>query len=274
MAFDIAMCDPNHYTIEYSINPWMKTNVKLGQEGDAYAQARTQWQQLYDALSAMVDVDVCESQPRMPDMVFFGNAGLLIGNTYIPPRFTYPERQGEEQYLKAWAKQRRLEIVELSKSCRFEGEADALVDTYRKIIWGGSEFRTTCNAHRELSKIFDIPAISLTMTNEYFYHLDTCLSPLFNGVLLYYPHAFDKHSQEAIESEVSKEMRIPVSDEDAQYFACNVVQVKNTVFVNNASEYLSAQLKEHNIQVQRIPLDEFLKAGGGAKCLTLTRYVL
>jgi hypothetical protein len=68
---------------------------------------------------------------------------------------------------------------------------------------------------------------------------------------------------------VPAELRIAVGEADAMAFACNAVNLGETVIVNRASDALEKQLARHGYRLRATPLDEFLKAGGSAKCLTL-----
>ena len=89
------------------------------------------------------------------------------------------------------------------------------------------------------------------------------------GWLLYYPPAFDQNSQDKIMKHVPEDKRIIVSDEDALRFACNAVDLNHHIFMNDASEELQNRLRQVGFTPVVTPLTEFLKAGGGAKCLTL-----
>jgi N-dimethylarginine dimethylaminohydrolase len=60
-----------------------------------------------------------------------------------------------------------------------------------------------------------------------------------------------------------------VDTEDAGNFACNAVNVGNTIFMNKASDALKSRLLVAGFKVNEVDLSEFLKAGGSAKCLTL-----
>ena len=68
---------------------------------------------------------------------------------------------------------------------------------------------------------------------------------------------------------LAAELRIAVGEPDAMAFACNAVNLGETVIVNRASDALEEQLARHGYRLRATPLDEFLKAGGSAKCLTL-----
>ena len=52
-------------------------------------------------------------------------------------------------------------------------------------------------------------------------------------------------------------------------FACNAVVVGKTVVTNSGCEQLGADLRARGYEPVATELDEFLKAGGSAKCLTL-----
>ncbi len=62
---------------------------------------------------------------------------------------------------------------------------------------------------------------------------------------------------------------IPVEEAEAHRFGCNAVVVGKTVVVNTGCERLAAALAERGYNPVAVELDEFLKAGGSAKCLTL-----
>jgi N-dimethylarginine dimethylaminohydrolase len=86
---------------------------------------------------------------------------------------------------------------------------------------------------------------------------------------MYHPPAFDFDSRIAIESRIPPHKRIIVDTLDAGNFACNAVNVGDTVILNTASDPLKARLMLAGFKVLEVGLSEFLKAGGSAKCLTL-----
>ncbi|RYD62765.1 MAG: fused N-dimethylarginine dimethylaminohydrolase/saccharopine dehydrogenase domain-containing protein, partial [Verrucomicrobiaceae bacterium] len=89
------------------------------------------------------------------------------------------------------------------------------------------------------------------------------------GFVLYYPDAFDAHSNLLIESRVPPEKRIAIEETDASNFACNAVCVGTTIILNKAGEKLRRRLTDAGFLVIETSLSEFLKSGGAAKCLTL-----
>jgi lysine-ketoglutarate reductase/saccharopine dehydrogenase-like protein (TIGR00300 family) len=259
------MCAPDHYDVDYVINPWMEGNIHKSSRDRAVEQ----WQQLYCILSDHATVDLIKPQKGVPDMVFTANAGLVLEKTAVLSRFFHKERQGEEPYFQQWFEENGFTVHVLPKDLPFEGAGDALLDREGRWLWAGYGFRSELGSHPYLAKWLDIEVLSLRLMDERFYHLDTCFCPLKDGYLLYYPPAFDAYSNRRIEMHVPAEKRIVVGETDAVNFACNAVNVDDMIIMNRASEELQYRLGDLGFKLIETPLTEFLKAGGAAKCLTL-----
>lgn len=259
------MCPPNHYDVDYVINPWMEGNIHKSSRD----RAEEQWQQLYHILKEHTTVDLITPERGVPDMVFTANAGLVLGNDVVLSRFYHKERQGEEPFFKQWFEQQGYTVHELPKDLPFEGAGDALFDREGRWLWAGYGFRSELDSHPLIAKWLDVEVLSLRLMDERFYHLDTCFCPLSNGYLLYYPPAFDAYSNRLIEMRVPEAKRIAIPESDAVNFACNAVNIDQTIVLNKASDELKSRLHAVGFNVIETPLTEFLKAGGASKCLTL-----
>ncbi|MGV0025965.1 bifunctional arginine dihydrolase/ornithine cyclodeaminase [Phormidesmis priestleyi] len=259
------MCPPDHYDVDYVINPWMEGNIHKSSRDRAVEQ----WQKLHNIIQDHAIVDLVKPEMGIPDMVFTANAGLVLGKTVVLSRFFHKERQGEEPFFKQWFEDNGYTVHELPKDLPFEGAGDALLDREGRCLWAGYGFRSELDSHPYLAKWLDIEVVSLRLMDERFYHLDTCFCPLNNGYLLYYPPAFDAYSNRMIEMRVPKAKRIPISEPDAVTFACNAVNIEEIVILNKASDELKQRLTQADFRVIETPLTEFLKAGGASKCLTL-----
>src|ERR1700731_4136828 len=94
----ILMCPPDHYGIEYEINPWMNRA-----HGAMPERACAQWRELHATLVRLgVQVELLTPQPGLPDLVFTANAGLIFGQRFFSSRFAHPERQRETPHFDAW----------------------------------------------------------------------------------------------------------------------------------------------------------------------------
>lgn len=261
----VLMCPTDHFGVEYVINPWME-----GQIGRVdIDKAAAQWQRLHDTLAEYADVHLVRSDKGLPDMVFTANAGLLLGDKFVPSNFYVPERDGEVPLFNQWFQDHDFEIVELPANVAFEGEGDALFHPGQPLLWAGYGCRSSIEAHPYLTDIFNVEVVSLRLVDTRFYHLDTCFYPLPDNKLVYYAPAFDERSRREIERRIPKENRIEIGDEDAMHFNCNTVRLGNTLVTSFASEALQEKLRAWGYDVRVSSVSEFLLAGGAAKCLTL-----
>lgn len=262
----VLMCDPAYFEVSYVINPWMTGHVH-----DTTAErSLRQWDALRETVQRHADVVIQPAAAGLPDMVFAANAGLVFGNSFVPSRFRYDERKGEEPHDRAFFVRHGFDIVDLPEGIFFEGAGDALFDrgTSRR-LWMGHGHRSDAEAAPALGRLLDIEVLPLKLADPRFYHLDTCFCPLADGYTLYFPAAFDATSLALIERHVPPAQRIAVDEHDAAGFACNAVNLGRVVILNRASPGLRSRLEGAGFMVIEVALDEYMKSGGAAKCLTL-----
>jgi N-dimethylarginine dimethylaminohydrolase len=258
----LLMCPPDYYGIEYEINPWM--NVERGAD---VTLARRQWGQLYDLLTAQMEIDaeLIEPVKGLPDMAFTANAGLVFEGKFIRSNFRYRERSGEAAYFEKWFAERGYEVVRLPENLFFEGEGDAFI--LGESLFAGYRFRSEIRSHTLIGEILQKEALSLELVDPRFYHLDTCFCPLRQDLIAYYPDAFDTYANRVIEENIPN--RIVVTPEDALRFGANAIVVGQSVVINSGCADLHQQLAGAGFTVHETDLSEFIKAGGSAKCLVL-----
>ena len=262
----LLMCAPSLYAVDYVINPWMQGNVGASSQ----ARAMQQWHQLHETLTRVAQVHLIQPVAGAPDMVFTANAGLAHNGIVAVSSFYHRERQGEEPHFRHWFAEAGYRVVNLPRATPFEGEGDALFSSDGSRLWIGHGTRTAQSSHHALSSLWDVETTSLRLIDPRFYHLDTCFAPLSDGSILYYPAAFDASSRAAIESFYAPEQRVAVDEDDAMRFACNAVNIGRTLVLHQISAKLEETLRMRGFHPVQIPLDEFLKAGGAAKCLVMT----
>ena len=260
----LLMCPPDFYGIEYEINPWMR--VSNQSNGN---RARTQWQALTQVLEKEIGVklEFMEPAPGLPDLVFTANAGVLHEGRAVPSRFRHPERQREERHFIDWFAEKGYEVISLDAEWDFEGAGDLL--GFPEFWFGGYRQRSDIRAYDQLSTIFSKRILPVELVDQRFYHLDTCLCPLSGGGLLYFPHAFDAYAQKVIAAHVEQGKLFAVPSSESERFACNAVCVDRHVVLPTGCPETMAWLTQQGYIPHPVELDEFLKAGGSAKCLTL-----
>lgn len=257
----ILMCPPDYYGIEYEINPWMSRS-----RGSSPVRAQEQWHALEAALRSLgVQVELMEPQPGLPDLVFTANAGLVFEKRFFSSQFKHDVRAKESPYFDAWFAAHGFEVEHLPEGVHFEGAGDALFCGPK--LFAGYRIRSDALGHQTLAGALGVQALPVELVDPRFYHLDTCFCPLSPTEALWFPGAFDAYGQKVLRAHVPH--LLDVVEEEAARFACNAVVVGKTVIVNAGSEQLMRDLGGHGYHCVAVELDEFLKAGGSAKCLTL-----
>jgi N-dimethylarginine dimethylaminohydrolase len=257
----ILMCPPDYYGIEYEINPWMSRSRQSDPE-----RSRSQWAAL-ESLLGQLGAEVKRLDPvrGLPDLVFTANAALVVRNTIYLSRFRFPARQPETPVDESWFRGQGFECVTVPDRWSFEGAGDALFcgDT----LFGGYIIRSDAGALHWLGGQIGCRTLPLQLVDEYYYHLDTCFCPLSETEALYFPTAFDEYAQRSLAEHIPS--LIAVVPEEAQRFACNAVVVGRHVVINTGCPRLEQDLRQRGYFPHSTELDEFIKAGGSAKCLTL-----
>lgn len=255
------MCPPDYYAIEYEINPWMKR-----ERGSTPERAHGQWRKLHDALAGLgVTIDLLTPQPGLPDLVFTANAGLIFQQRFFSSRFHHEVRARETPHFDAWFAAHDYTVEHLPEDVYFEGAGDALF--CGQMLFAGYRIRSDARGHQWLGRTLGRLVLPLELVDSYFYHLDTCFCPLAPGAALYYPEAFDSYGRKVLETHVPR--LLAVGKEEAYRFGCNAVVVGKTVVTNTGCDRLAADLRAWGYHAVQVELDEFLKSGGSAKCLTL-----
>jgi N-dimethylarginine dimethylaminohydrolase len=257
----ILMCPPDYYGIEYEINPWM--HVERGAKRE---RAQAQWQRLCETLRGLgVTVELMEPRPGLPDLVFTANAGLVFGDRFFSSSFRHEVRARESPYFDAWFAEHGFTVEHLPEGVYFEGAGDALF--CGRPLFAGYRIRSDVNGHQYLGKVLGRLVLPLELVSPYFYHLDTCFCPLAPDEAIYYPAAFDAYGQRVLQAHVPK--LLAVEEVEARRFGCNAVVVGRTVITNSGCPRLHAGLRTWGYEPVSVELDEFIKSGGSAKCLTL-----
>jgi N-dimethylarginine dimethylaminohydrolase len=255
------MCRPDYFGIEYEINPWMKRQSPADRD-----IALAQWQDLNQHLrQAGAEIALLDPVPGLPDLVFTANAAMIFRREAILARFRHTQRQGEEPHDERWLSADGFLVRKLPPEIYFEGAGDALFcgDT----LFAGYRIRSDARGQQHVGLMVGCRVIPLELVDPYYYHLDTCFCPLAPGQAIYFPPAFDHYGRQVL-AELVEDLT-EVDEQEARRFACNAVVVGRTVVTNTGCPRLHAALRAKGFDPRETPLDEFVKAGGSAKCLTL-----
>lgn len=269
----VLLTTPDHFRVEYVINPHMEGNL-----GDVDpARARRQWEALRDAY-ARIGMEVTElaGAPGLPDMVFCANQTL----PYLTPggergailsRMHAPQRKPEVAHYERFFRGEGYEVHALDPDLPgdFEGMGDALWHPGRYLLWGGYGYRTDRQVYDRLAEALGFPFVALELTDPDFYHLDTCLCPLDEETALYFPGAFSDDGLKAIRRHFRRLIEAP-EDEARGLFACNAHAPDGRhVFIQEGCETTEGLLRAAGYEPVPLDTSEFLKSGGSVFCMKL-----
>ena len=99
--------------------------------------------------------------------------------------------------------------------------------------------------------------------------MDTALSALPRGEIMYVPGAFTAEGRALIADRVTAAQRIALGMDDACAFAANTVCIGNNLVMPGCGPKLRSELESRGYKVVTVPLGSFQRSGGAAFCLTL-----
>jgi len=260
------MCPPQHFGVLYEINPWMSSAVSVDPE-----RALAQWEGLVATLEAAgAEVVVMEPAADVPDLVFTANAGLVNGGQFVPSHFRHPERRPETPINAAWFRERGWRVDQLPAELDHEGAGDALPFTPedgRTVLLSGYSFRSDAGAATELSTLLACPVRPIQLVDPRLYHVDLTFCPLDARRAIVAPVGWDAYGRRVVEALVPEPLVL--TDDETLSFCANSVVVGTNVVMPAVPPRVGRQLEAWGFAVVGCPVDEFLKAGGGCRCLTL-----
>ena len=263
------MVRPDHFRIDYVINPYMSTQDQPDPE-----LTMRQWESLRQAIvDAGGEVRVLAQRTDSPDMVYAMNLGLAA----LPHRVAGPHRVALSHMRFEPRRKESLTAAEWFTGHGFElsriggdgvgphfesGDAFPFGDSL--VVGYGP--RTEVDALKHLATEWKIRVRGLRIVHEGMYHLDLPFCPIDSTHALVYPPAFDAASQAELGGIVPNP--IVLTDEEAFAFSGNSLVVNGTVIMPACSPRLRQVLTGLGLRIVVLNLSEFHKAGGSARCLT------
>jgi N-dimethylarginine dimethylaminohydrolase len=255
------MCPPQHFGVLYEINPWMNREVTVDND-----RASAQWENLVANLRAAgAEVETIEPEAHVPDLVFTANAGLVNGDRFVPSNFRHPERQPETAVFSRWFAENGWSVDPLPDALDHEGAGDAL--PFNGVLVSGYRFRSDAAAAPVVSDLLDAPVRSIELVDERLYHVDLTFCPLDDRRAIAAPMGWDSYGRKVVQALVPEPLWL--EEDEALSFCANSVVIGATVVMPAVPVRIGRQLEAWGFDVVHSPVDEFLKAGGGCRCLTL-----
>lgn len=205
-AFEsVVMVSPDHFTVSYSINPYMKDADGNLNKIDGQL-AKSQWADLkatYERIG--YKVQVLEGHSALPDMVFAANqafpyrSALTGEKSVFLSRMRAPQRRAEVEYFDHFYRDQGYNIEQTRdpKAC-IEGNGDLLIHPSLPIVIAGYGYRTDLTVVEEISLRLGLTLLPVKLLSEDFYHLDTCLSIMNAETALIQRSAFEPEVYECL----------------------------------------------------------------------------
>jgi N-dimethylarginine dimethylaminohydrolase len=294
----VLLCSPKYFDVTESdpqnkhMDPNDRPNLKLA------IQQHDRLVGLYDHLG--LEVYLISPAPNLVDMTFAANLGVIVGNKAVLSNFTPLRRRLETDYYGPCLASLGYQIFRLPEGLFFEGAGDAIL--YKGKILCGYGFRTSHSALKLVERLLETEVVPLKLKlpgrgKRILYHLDT--AGIFMeeaGKIILCREALTRDALRRLEKLADI---IPADFRDADNLALNAVvipkseirfdkrslkddsvknlkaalafwpRIKGAVITSSlASKGLRRQIEECGYFPIFIDLDQFLKAGGGAFCLT------
>ena len=97
-----------------------------------------------------VQVELMTPQPGLPDLVFTANAGLVFGKRFFSSRFRHEVRARETPHFDAWFAAHGFAVEHLPEGIYFEGAGDALF--CGETLFAGYRIRSDVRGHQYLGQ--------------------------------------------------------------------------------------------------------------------------
>ena len=224
--------------------------------------------------AAGAEVEFLDPVAGLPDLVFTANAGVVDGDAFVPSRFRHPERQGETVHDVDWFSAARLpRSPPLPGDEPFEGAGDVLPFGAEP---GGAR---GAGAGGRLPDPFGRRGPDPSGHPPRGAGADgragrRALLPRRSGFLsgrraraLIAPQGLDRYGCRVLEELVPEPVWL--TDDEATSFCANSVVVGDVIVMPSCTPRLGRILEGAGLSVAVSPVGEFLKAGGGCRCLTL-----
>ena len=219
------------------------------------------------------------------NQIFSRDIGFVINDSFIISNIL-PERSKEILAIgNVFDLIPKNKIIELPEDCHIEGGDVILYDDYTFIgTYNGNDYssyktaRTNSKAINFLKQKFPKKKFlsfdlikSNTEPTQNALHLDCCLQPVGNNMLVACPEAFINPEQyEWLNNYFGKENILEISLNEMSNMQCNFFSISNQVVVSEKRfTKINQWLKSRGITVEEINYKEISKQGGLLRCSTL-----
>lgn len=262
----LYLCPPSFLEMSYEINPWMDKSKSFSQE-----KALEQWENLVVLYKSLVPnaLTIVEPKERLTELCFFGDSVFAIDNKAVFSRFATDERFRETEYVISTLNQKGFKGERVPDHIKFEGSGETMLWNGNILVGYGK--RSSAEIVSYLESTFDRNVYGFELIDPKYYHLDTALCPISNDLIMVYEPAFSENSKELIKS-LNCEI-LYLTENDALNFALNSIVIGKNIIIHESATRVHDLLEEKGFIIHKVNISEFIKFGGGIKCLTFQHYL-
>jgi N-dimethylarginine dimethylaminohydrolase len=263
---NIYMCPPDYLSLKYEINPWMDKESEF-----SLSTAKKQWEKLFDLYKQLIPNNIfkVEAKEGLTELCFLGDSLFAINGSVVYSRFAKKERSSEAPYVMQYFSD-TLEGKQIPEGMFYEGSGETML--WRDKIFVGYGQRSSVEIVSHLKSAFTLDVVGFELIDKKYYHLDTALFPINDHLIAVFPDAFSKKALDYLKS-LDTEI-IELNETDAEAFALNSVSIDNNIVVHYEAQNFINLLKSRSFNVHTVDISEFIKFGGGLKCLSFQHYLL
>ena len=262
------VCSPDYFNSTFMFNPWMNYTDEVDVD-----RARLQWEKMVEALDAAgAIIELMEPSPHSPAQVFTADGAIILNaDLALVLRNDGPRGTLEPRNFADWLRSDGFAVESIPPNRTLDG-GNAL------LLHDGS---FACGlkpdgdglGERYFGKLLDMISQkqlhTIHLVDRRYLHLDMALGRIGDTGYLVFESAFEDGLKSLAGTPILEKEIVLVGDEDAEQFACNGITVGETFLTCRISSGLIDEIEGLGYAAVTVDLDEFHKAGGGLKCLTL-----
>jgi N-dimethylarginine dimethylaminohydrolase len=262
------MCPPDYFDVNFMFNPWLKYDQKVDKQ-----QAVEQWERLVRTLEdAGADVEFMGPSEISGAQVFTADGALVYDHEKaLILRNDGPRGVAEPRLFVDWLEEHGFQTESLPPKYHLDGGNILRIERGSYLV--GIKPGSPHGGERYLAKMLRLVSGAsvqpIHLVDEKYLHLDMVVGRLGDKGYLVFESGVYGERDEVQRSPLAQRDIIPIDEEDARNFACNAITVNGTLITGQLTADTKHRIQGLGLWVEELPLTEFYKAGGGAKCLTL-----
>jgi N-dimethylarginine dimethylaminohydrolase len=273
MAGDVVhqrflVCTPDYFDSTFFANPWMDYTESVDQ-----FRARTQWDSMVRAIEeAGAQVELLAPSIHSPAQVFTADGAIVLDGTHVLVLRNDGARGTlEPRNFADWFSANGYEVESIPPNRSLDGgNIIRLHDgSFGCGLKPGADLASV-SYFKKIAQLIDgrqVHAVSLV--DRKYLHIDMTIGRIGDSGYLVFEQGLEGGLDALDGTPILDSQIIKVGPEDAERFACNGITIGDSYLTGMISRPLVDAIERLGYRSVTLELDEFHKAGGGLKCLTL-----